>query len=172
MMKYFFSFTLLINLLLTPSLLQSMEIRQEMYKFRLAAVQEISCETFVILERPEVGLPTTSCQLPVVYFELNSSALSFTAIETILTDLKFCGITKKDNLFVVGHTCELGSKQLNKALSQRRAETVAGFLRRHGFTIAVVQGKGSQHSLTHNPVEFSRNRRVEITLVRAKQDNF
>ena len=143
-----------------------------MYKFRLAGVREVSCETFVILEKPEVGLPTTSCQLPVVYFELNSSVLSSTAIETILTDLKFCGITKKDNLFVIGHTCKLGSEQLNKALSQQRAETVADFLRSRGFTIAVVQGKGSQHALTQSPVEFSRNRRVEITLVSEKPNNF
>ncbi|WP_133479542.1 OmpA family protein [Cognatilysobacter segetis] len=70
---------------------------------------------------------------------------------------------------VAGHTDQRGDANYNLNLSQQRAESVAGYLNGRGVTRdrMVVVGKGETQLLCTQNTEscWSRNRRVEITLV-------
>lgn len=74
---------------------------------------------------------------------------------------------------VAGHTDDTGSDQYNQLLSERRAESVAGFLRRQGVDDRriVVRGYGEQYPIAPNttPQGREQNRRVELTLVPLKE---
>ena len=68
---------------------------------------------------------------------------------------------------VIGHTSRSGNPQMNLALSQRRAETVAQQLRLSGVKLNVVsEGKGFSTPLPNTPPEAPENQRTEIRLVR------
>lgn len=164
-MKHLIGLILLAGILLLPTLPQATEIRQEMYRFAMNMTQEVTCETFVIDEYPPFKtLPRVSCYLPVGHFELGSAVLSDAAGDSILSGLRRCGISQDAPLVVTGHTCEFGPEELNQTLSQQRAGAVAALLMKNGFHVAMTQGKGSQETISHDPSEFSVNRRVEITL--------
>ncbi|TAJ86499.1 OmpA family protein [bacterium] len=64
---------------------------------------------------------------------------------------------------VVGHTCDLGKKELNDRLSLQRAERVAAILREHGIVVAEVVGKGS---CCPRSTDRRLNRRVEILVMK------
>ena len=70
---------------------------------------------------------------------------------------------------VAGHTDQRGDANYNLNLSQQRAESVAGYLTGRGVTRdrMVVVGRGETQLLCTENTEscWSRNRRVEITLV-------
>lgn len=64
---------------------------------------------------------------------------------------------------VVGHTCDLGKKDLNDRLSFQRAERVAEILKEHGIVVAEVVGKGSCCPRSN---DRRLNRRVEILVMK------
>lgn len=70
---------------------------------------------------------------------------------------------------VAGHTDSRGTDEYNRGLSQRRAETVAGYLgsRGVGRDRMITVGAGESRPLCGEQTEacWARNRRVEITLV-------
>ena len=154
----------LATILLTPTRPESMEVRQEMYRFRMTMTRDVTSTTFVISDHPKLKkIKAVSISLPLVHFELGSAVLSSAAAETILFNLKQQGIASRIPLRVTGHTCELGSEKQNQNLSLKRAKTVADFLSDHGFMAVTVQGKGAKNPITNNVQEFYKNRRVEIT---------
>lgn len=148
-----------------PIISEAMEIRQELYVFRMAMLQEVTIDTFVISEQFQVEKNSViSCRLSLVYFERNSADLSQASIKTILSDLEKCEVMQKQPLQVTGYTCQLGSGKLNQFLSLQRARVVTDFLQARGFIVVTVQGKGAQHPITVDPWDFKENRRVEITI--------
>jgi len=77
---------------------------------------------------------------------------------------------------IEGHTDSLGSPAYNRALSQRRAESVRAYLTEH-FNIAlenlVVEGRGEEEPIAGNETPDGRhtNRRAEfVNLGKAKAD--
>jgi outer membrane protein OmpA-like peptidoglycan-associated protein len=74
---------------------------------------------------------------------------------------------------VAGHTDSTGSEQYNQALSERRANTVAGYLVNRGvLEMRVIKvGMGETRPVADNGTEAGRamNRRVELTLVPVTQ---
>lgn len=155
----------LVSMLLIPEISGALEIRQEPYTYQMAMVRDVTTDTFVIGERePSGDIPAYNCRISLVYFELGSAVLKPMAAEMLLSDLKRCEGMDRASLQVIGHACQLGPEKLNQTLSLQRAGTVARFLQDHGFTVATVQGKGSQQPVTGNPKEFFKNRRVEITV--------
>lgn len=70
---------------------------------------------------------------------------------------------------VAGHTDSVGTDAYNQALSERRANSVAGYLGSHGVMNQrmIVVGAGESRPVASNETESGRaqNRRVEITLV-------
>jgi outer membrane protein OmpA-like peptidoglycan-associated protein len=57
-----------------------------------------------------------------------------------------------------GYTCIIGTDKYNLGLSKRRAETVAGFLKKNGIHIIEVQGMGK----SSENMDKKLNRRVDI----------
>ncbi|WP_175736061.1 OmpA family protein [Burkholderia ambifaria] len=71
---------------------------------------------------------------------------------------------------VTGHTDSIGNDAANLALSKRRAETVAAYLKAHGLNAQTVSvsGRGSADPVASNATVEGRasNRRVDISLQR------
>lgn len=68
---------------------------------------------------------------------------------------------------VIGHTSRFGEADFNQDLSQKRAQTVANYLRDRGLKHKIVAvGKGSSQPLAGVHPEDKRNQRTEIRLVR------
>jgi len=94
-----------------------------------------------------------------------------------VTSLRELGIMLDDNpdwtIRIEGHTDNLGSKEVNMALSLRRATAVATYLSSRGIkrNRVEVAGMADAHPLAPNDTEANRakNRRIEIVLVPAAQ---
>lgn len=78
----------------------------------------------------------------------------------------------RTDILVLGHTDSMGSELHNLALSIRRAEAVAEYLRTRGIALArlTADGRGEAEPVANNAFEAGRaaNRRVEI-IVRPPQ---
>jgi outer membrane protein OmpA-like peptidoglycan-associated protein len=74
---------------------------------------------------------------------------------------------------VYGHTDSTGSDAYNQALSERRAQSVAGYLSSHGIQSARIgtRGFGETQPIASNDTEEGKaaNRRVEIKVVPVRQ---
>jgi outer membrane protein OmpA-like peptidoglycan-associated protein len=104
-----------------------------------------------------------------ITFALNSSDLNgqfFNALDGVSMVLKEYD---KTVIEVAGHTDSSGSDQYNQALSERRAQAVAGYLSSHGVKTQrlITIGAGESHPVASNDTEAGRsqNRRVELTIV-------
>jgi len=104
-----------------------------------------------------------------ITFSLNSSDLNaqfYNALNGVAMVLKEY---EKTVVEVAGHTDSSGSDQYNQTLSEKRAQSVAGYLGGQGVKdqrlIAIGAGEG--HPVASNDTEQGRsaNRRVEITIV-------
>ncbi|WP_271007388.1 OmpA family protein [Paucibacter sp. B51] len=73
---------------------------------------------------------------------------------------------KQRRLFLIGHTDDSGSSALNASLSERRAKSVAAFMRQQGISedSLYYQGAGEALPIADNRSESGRaeNRRVEL----------
>ena len=162
---------------------QTYEIKQDNYTFKMSVTQTVPTETFVINEGSKPDKETYSKNdknrdndladtfniKTVVHFQIDSSVLIPSEVEKILAVLSnkiSKEEIKKTSLIVTGYTCSLGPDQYNKTLSLQRAKAVADFLRKHGFTVATVQGKGSQNPVTNDPRQFHLNRRVTVRVIK------
>ena len=104
-----------------------------------------------------------------ITFALNSADLNsqfYSALEGVSMVLKEYD---KTVIEVAGHTDSSGSDQYNQTLSERRAQSVAGYLGTHGVTQQrlITIGAGEAHPVASNDTEAGRaaNRRVELTIV-------
>ena len=104
-----------------------------------------------------------------ITFALNSADLNagfYNALDGVSMVLKEYN---KTVIEVAGHTDSSGSDQYNQALSQRRAQAVAGYLSSHGVLNQrlITVGAGEAHPVASNDNEQGRaaNRRVEMTIV-------
>jgi outer membrane protein OmpA-like peptidoglycan-associated protein len=104
-----------------------------------------------------------------ITFALNSADLNaqfFNALDGVSLVLKEYD---KTVIEVAGHTDSSGSDQYNQALSERRAQAVAGYLGSHGVKTQrlITVGAGEGHPIASNDTEQGRsaNRRVELTIV-------
>ena len=104
-----------------------------------------------------------------ITFALNSADLNgqfYNALDGVSMVLKEYD---KTVIEVAGHTDSTGSDQYNQALSERRAQAVAGYLSSHGVKTQrlMTVGAGETHPVASNDTEQGRaaNRRVELTIV-------
>ena len=104
-----------------------------------------------------------------ITFALNSSDLNaqfYNALDGVSMVLKEYDKTVVE---VAGHTDSSGSDQYNQTLSEKRAQSVAGYLGSHGVKQArlITVGAGEGHPVASNDSETGRaqNRRVELTIV-------
>jgi outer membrane protein OmpA-like peptidoglycan-associated protein len=93
---------------------------------------------------------------PSFYYTLNQLSSSFREFQD-------------SNLVITGHTDSVGSYETNQVLSNRRADSVAQYLRGNGIDPSRLQtiGAGSSLPVVSNETNEGRaqNRRVEIKLV-------
>ncbi|MEO6328691.1 MAG: OmpA family protein [Ginsengibacter sp.] len=77
------------------------------------------------------------------------------------------------NIEVQGHTDPRGTEEYNMGLSERRANTVAGYLRSQGITATRITTKGYGESAPAYPNEtdegMAQNRRVEFLITANEQ---
>jgi outer membrane protein OmpA-like peptidoglycan-associated protein len=104
-----------------------------------------------------------------ITFALNSSDLNaqfYSALDGVSLVLKEYD---KTVIEVAGHTDSSGSDQYNQSLSERRAQSVTGYLASHGVKQQRLMtiGAGEAHPVASNDSEGGRaaNRRVEMTIV-------
>lgn len=103
-----------------------------------------------------------------VRFNINSEILT-TESQTYLRKVAEI-FNKYKHLYIelTGHTCSLGSDEINQKLSVQRAEKVKEFLVNAGITPnrITATGKGEQEPLVENTDKMSRqvNRRVEVKI--------
>lgn len=162
-------------------------IKQEEYTYKMPVTQTVIAETFVITEGSKPDKKTYSkknknldsniadtsasknAQKNTVFstclFHFDSSTLVPLEAEKILAVLSKREI-KKTPLVVTGYTCSLGPDEHNQPLSLQRAKAVADLLRRHGFTVATVQGRGAQNPVTNDFRQLHLNRRVIVQAVK------
>ncbi len=138
---------------------QGMEIRQDQYGYSLSIYTPARIplhQTFVIKQQPSFHGRQESHPFPEVHFDLSSAWLSPDARSKLLTDMRECCTTCP--LYLTGYTCSVGEESRNQKLSRKRAETVAALLRKNGYTVVSVEGRGMLVGDT------PENRRVEIRL--------
>ena len=138
----------------------------------MAAVEPVSVQTAEevayegLLDPP----PVVEAAIPV------AKAIKTTHVGTVLFRLDSHQLQKKDKAIldkiaaslpkgsapgVAGYTCKLGTNGHNKGLSQRRADSVAAYLRAKGVLVASTEGKGSCCTVS---TEKKLNRRVDIEI--------
>jgi len=103
-----------------------------------------------------------------IQFALNSAELS----ETSRTNLRELAETLKKyddtNILIEGHTDITGTREYNMVLSDKRAESVSGYLRELGVAgkRITTEGYGPDQPVADNDSDYGRqqNRRVEVAI--------
>jgi outer membrane protein OmpA-like peptidoglycan-associated protein len=100
-----------------------------------------------------------------VYFEFDRSDLTDEARAVLVAKRDALASTPLCTVYVLGHADRTGDERYNDELSNRRANTVAGFLESLGIanTRVVRRHFGEQHPASES--DLSRNRRVELRAV-------
>jgi len=105
-----------------------------------------------------------------IQFETNSDVIRENESASVLNDL--VALLRENaqirRLRVEGHADQRGSEADNQSLSERRAASVAAYLRNHGFSSITVESVGYGHSrpVCNEDTDacHERNRRVELTI--------
>lgn len=161
-----------------PAIGAEMEIRQNRYLYQMPFTQNVSQETFVISSGVKLAKSPKSAQQInaseaillsahftnpiVVHFAINSSEIQPGEAERMLTELRDLKVSGPLILEVTGFTCQKGSDRFNNWLSAERAKVVAELLKKEGFSVSKIVGRGSADLV--NEDDFPINRRVEVTM--------
>ena len=104
-----------------------------------------------------------------ITFATNSADLSPAFFDVLNSVGKVLNEFNKTVVEVAGHTDSTGSDAYNQGLSERRAASVANYLRGRGIMAdrMITVGMGESRPIADNSTEVGRqaNRRVEITMV-------
>ncbi len=108
-------------------------------------------------------------------FAVNSAELSAEArgeLSGLVEQIR--GRDDLERIFIAGHADSTGNDAINDPLSQRRADSVAGYLASQGVERGLIQtrGYGSRRPVASNDTVEGRrqNRRVEVTLERVGEN--
>lgn len=97
-------------------------------------------------------------------FVFNKAILSNAAKRRIDDEVssKLAACTKVENVMITGHTDSIGTQQYNKKLSEKRAGTVAAYLRNKNTALNVQTfGAGESQPIKDCNVKLDRNQLVE-----------
>ncbi len=102
-----------------------------------------------------------------LFFDFGEHSLKPQSFLELKRLVKFLENNKKYKVIIEGHTDNIGTKEFNKQLSLKRAESVANYLEKHGFNKEMLEIKGYGYSkpFKSNSSDKNRakNRRVEIS---------
>lgn len=103
-----------------------------------------------------------------VTFAFDSADIQPRFVEALTKAARTLASYEASTIDVIGHTDSVGSDRYNLDLSQRRADSVAGFLVRRGVAPGRVAafGRGETQPIDTNETEAgrARNRRVELVI--------
>ena len=113
-----------------------------------------------------LGIEGDPLNYKTVYFQYNSSAVDTRSTVIISAHARY--LQSRGNLSVKleGHADERGTRDLNLALGERRAQAVSSLITGEGTTnpVSVVSyGEERPVVTTHNEAAWRQNRRVEIS---------
>ncbi|MDR1529332.1 MAG: OmpA family protein [Burkholderiales bacterium] len=114
-------------------------------------------------------IKTTATAESDVFFKFDSAELqpqASRALDEVVDKLKNTNI--EGNIYVTGHTCNIGSAAYNQKLSERRAASVKRYLVGHGIdeNTLLVEGKGlHEPRYPNDKTGRPKNRRVDIEFV-------
>ncbi len=101
-----------------------------------------------------------------VLFAFDSYKIQKSEVENLKDVLKFMQKNKDVDLYIDGHTDNVGTKEYNQALSEKRAEAVKDWLVRRGVdgSLIFTKGFGFEKPVADNATKEGRrlNRRAEI----------
>lgn len=122
----------------------------------------------VAAETPKPFAPG-SLHMQMISFEINNAEILKSSYSTI-EKLKDILLNYPDMQFEIqGHTCNIGSAELNRELSQKRAEAVVAMLVERGVPNTQLRAVGYADSLpvvsNNTGKGRAKNRRVEIAVV-------
>ena len=131
---------------------------------RKVMTQEITADAAAFAS----GLNATGhVEVPGIFFDTGKSALKPESAAAVTEVAKLLQAQPALKVFIVGHTDNVASLDLNTKLSQARAESVAqALVAQHGITVArlTARGVGPLAPIASNETEEGRakNRRVEL----------
>lgn len=134
------------------------------------AVYEDSIQSIeVSSNRAESSTPTESKAVlanATVYFEFDSFNLSTRSIQTLKSITALMQDNPEIEITIAGHADERGTREYNLALGQRRAESVADYLKLKGISRSrlTIKSYGEEMPMVagSNERSWARNRRAEI----------
>jgi peptidoglycan-associated lipoprotein len=104
-----------------------------------------------------------------VFFGLNSTSVSKEGAETLMRQAEWLKMHKLFSITVEGHCDERGTREVNIALGERRAEAVKMFLVKHGVDAdridTISYGKERPAVIGNSEAAWKQNRRG-ITAIR------
>lgn len=134
------------------------------------AVYEDSIQSIeVSSNRAESSSPTESKAVlanATVYFEFDSFNLSTRSIQALKSITALMQDNPEIEITIAGHADERGTREYNLALGQRRAESVADYLKLKGISRSrlTIKSYGEEMPMVagSNERSWARNRRAEI----------
>lgn len=118
--------------------------------------------------RSEEGIQVILDENSEVRFEYNKSSLTASARDNLNNVIQIFNEYPHTNIFIVGHTDDVGSQGYNQPLSLERAEAVATYLRNNGISNdrITTEGAGKLEPRYSNETAEGRagNRRVEFAI--------
>lgn len=116
---------------------------------------------------------TTVVPLNNIFFDFNKATLRKQSITELNNVVKFLKQYPKLKIELSGHTDSIGTEEINRKLSQERAEAVRRYFIDHGIASARVtaKGYGATKPVAPNDTEENRqkNRRTEFLIIRKNQ---
>jgi outer membrane protein OmpA-like peptidoglycan-associated protein len=127
-----------------------------------------SRDSLLVSARSGQSLPRLD-SLPPLYFQQSSYQLRPESQKLLRQVARHLDQHRNHKVEIMGHTDNVGDKQLNKNLSDFRAKTVASFLAKLGVLDeqCLEKGVGSQYPIAPNDTEENKalNRRVSLKLI-------
>lgn len=129
-------------------------------------------KTVRVMTRPVIANNNNNTALTIesVYFEYNSARLDEEANAALLRNAALLK-DKQTSLELIAYADPRGSSQYNLALSKRRAQAVATYLRSKGFKNIALKWMGENDPISKcndatpcTEAEYKINRRVELTV--------
>ena len=100
------------------------------------------------------------------YFEFDKSNIESRDIPSLSVQARYLISHPQAKILLAGNTDERGSREYNIGLGQRRAVSVANFLRANGVSnrqiLTVSYGAEKPVAFGHSEADYSKNRRVNL----------
>ncbi len=110
----------------------------------------------------------TAGPLRTIYFDYNSSSLSFAGRQALEENAEYLKLTDLIAIQIEGHADERGGIQYNIALGEKRAQSVKDYLTALGVSAervtTISYGKDRPLSFGHDDEAWSKNRRANFVI--------